>query len=385
MKGQINALPFIIIISIILIGLIAVFFYQKTSEVNTTVIGLEHTNFLKNIEKKVNEYSTRNKGSTETFSFTIPEQIEMVCFIDRNGTIQKFSNPEIDIQTNLETDKNIFFKPKEFHSAKIENFEIETNPLCIKNINSKINLRLESLGEKTKILAANPEEIKKSECTSLIYNGDDKEKIDITFIGYGYDTNKKLTDDALIYIKNVFETLEPYSNNKNKFNFYQINEPTKHCELTYYIKCNNFEIKKQASKCPTDFIIVLTERNKILNLAAPLRSSAIGNLVKINTADNTLVLAHEFGHAFGDLGDEYVDDAYYGQFNIKADEIPNCDKVNCDSWKDVNGTSCYKGCTLSTLYRATKNSIMNLYFKKGGDVYGPINKEEIENKLGLYK
>ncbi|MBT3303729.1 hypothetical protein HN592_05025 [Candidatus Woesearchaeota archaeon] len=385
MKGQINALPFIIILSIIIIGALALFFYQKTSEVNTQVIGIEHNNFLRNIEKKITEYSNKNKGSTETFSFNIPEQINLVCFIDREGEVQKFSNPELDIQTNAEIDKNIFFQPKEFQSAKIENFEVEENPLCVKNVNSKINLRLESLGKKTKIRAASPEEIKQTECTSLIYNGEDKEKIDVAFIGYGYENNKKLTDDAMIYIENVFETIEPYASNQNKFNFYQINEPTEHCELTYYIKCNNFEVKKQASKCPNDFVIVLAERNKILNLASPIRSSAIGNLAKINTADNILVLAHEFGHSFGDLGDEYVDDAYYGQFNIKANEIPNCGEVNCKEWKDIEGSSCYKGCTLSTLYRATKNSIMNLYFKDGGETYGPVNEKELNDNLRLYK
>jgi len=386
MRGQINTLPLIIIVAAIIIGGIAIFVYQETSNINQAVNGVEHTSFIKNLERRVKEYSTKNPGSSEIISFQVPKQLQTVCFVDKTKDIQRFSSPQIDVQIHAQKDKNLFFQPSEFVSTTIDNLEVDQNPLCVNSVNSKINVKLESTGNKTKIIALNEEEIEETKCTTLIYNGKEEEKIDILFLGYGYENNKKLMDDSVIYINDIFKNIEPYKENKDKFNFYQLNKPlTDECELTYYIKCSTYKVKQLASQCPNDYIVILAERNEVLNLASPIRSSAVSNLAKINTADNTLVLGHEFGHVFGNLGDEYVDDTYYGQFDIEAGEIPNCDQAGCASWAGTEGTSCYKGCTLSNFYRPTQNSLMNLYFKTGGDIYGPINEKEIKERLKVYK
>ncbi len=386
MKGQINVLPFIMIFVVIVIGATSFYFYTKTSEVSIAISTIEYDNFIRGINQRINEYAfSKKQGSSESFSFNIPKNMEKICFIDKDNEMNQFSNPELDLKRNLETDKNIFFEPNEYPSTKLEFFEVSDNPLCIKPINNKISLKFESLGNKTKIIATNEKEIEEDKCIALSYNGDVTEKIDVVFLGLGYDNSKELTNDAFIYITNIFKDVYPINSNFNKFNFYQINEPVENCQITNYIKCNNFEVKKQASVCPNDYIIILTNRNKILNIASPIRSSAIQNLIKVNTADNILVLAHEFGHGFGDLADEYVDDTYYSKFDLKVEDLPNCDKLPCESWDNVNGTSCYKGCTLSNYYRPTKNSIMNFYFKEGGDIFGPVNEQILIEKFNLYK
>ena len=99
------------------------------------------------------------------------------------------------------------------------------------------------------------------------------------------------------------------------------------------------------------------------------------------TADNPFVVMHEFGHSFGDLADEYVDD-YYLSFSFKGDNYPNCDSSSCDKWAETEGTGCFKGCSTDGFYRGTKNSLMKSLSAK---YFGPINKEVLKEKLDVYE
>ena len=383
MKAEINVLPFVIVFSVVVISLLSVYFYSKTSKVEQSVSLIEYSNMVKIIEKKIQEYAfAKNIGSSQILNINTPEGMNSVCFVERNKEINRFSNPVLDIQLNLSFN-NIYFEPKEYPAASLDAFGLEINPLCVQVFNNKINLKFESLGNKTKISAAEPSGVKQSKCQSLVYNGE--KRIDVAFMGIGYGSTKALSDDAQLFISNIFKKIEPLKSNIDLFNFNVVPEPVKECEISSYIKCNNFEINKLASSCPHDYIIVLADRSKMLNLAFPVRSSAVSNIMKINTGDNQLVVAHEFGHAFGDLADEYVDDTYYSAAGISPETMANCDKISCKKWAGLGNTSCYKGCSLSGLYRATANSIMNLYFNEGGDVYGPVNERQFAVYFGVYR
>jgi len=91
---------------------------------------------------------------------------------------------------------------------------------------------------------------------------------------------------------------------------------------------------------------------------------------------------HEFGHAFGGLADEYVDENYYGRIDFKADEYPNCDNEGCAKWEGIDDTRCIKGCSLNSYFRPTTSSIMR---SLQSAEFGPVNEEEIRKKLGAYE
>ena len=74
------------------------------------------------------------------------------------------------------------------------------------------------------------------------------------------------------------------------------------------------------------------QKTVITDMIKPVRSSAIGNIAKINIADKPFVLVHEFGHSFGDLADEYVDEKYYSQVAFDVSDYANCDNAACSSW-----------------------------------------------------
>lgn len=385
MKAQMHSLPIIMILAVVIVGLTALYFYMKSAEVSVSVNQIEHANFVRNLDKKVNEYSLKNKGSSEVISLNVPDEMKQVCFVDRKGEFKRFSSPALDIQLTADESNNLFFEPKEFSSASLNRFNLEENPLCVSVNNKRINLKLESEGNVTKISAASDEDVEKSKCTALVYNGDESEKIDLAFIGHGYEDSSKLSNEIIIYIDQVFGKITPLNTNIGKFNFYQVNDDFKDCTISYKIDCNSLKLKKAVSVCPNDYTIVLAERSEAADLVNPVRSSQMNDLIKINSADNKLVFAHEFGHLIANLADEYTDDPYYGSIGLDVDVMPNCDNVECEKWKNVENASCFKGCSVSAFYRPTENSIMNIYWKAGGDVYGPVNEIVINKVLGVYE
>jgi hypothetical protein len=136
-----------------------------------------------------------------------------------------------------------------------------------------------------------------------------------------------------------------------------------------------------ASNCPHDYIVLLVDRSKIEDFVLPVRSSTLGNLIKLNTADEPFVLVHEFGHAFGDLADEYVDENYYNQQNFHVEEYPNCDSTPCSKWTYLSDTSCWSGCSLGRYFRPTKDSVMR---SLSSGTYGPVNEQELKKRLLYY-
>jgi hypothetical protein len=154
------------------------------------------------------------------------------------------------------------------------------------------------------------------------------------------------------------------------------------CDISGFIKCNNYQIKQAAALCPHDHIALLVSRNVMADLVSPVRSSAIGNIIKVNTADKPFVLVHEFGHSFGDLADEYVDENYYSTSNFDVTKYPNCDTTPCTVWTDMENASCYEGCSLNRYYRPTETSIMR---SLSSATFGPVNERELLKRLLYYE
>ena len=363
-----NSLPFLLIfVALLLVGT-ALYVTSETGEVQEALSVQEQERFVRQVDTAITQISERNRGAEQEFSFALPDAIEKVCFVDWKS-YDALASPELEIKK--QQDKNVFFFPQ--GTGDVAQFSLSQSPLCVET-KGAASLRVENLGTTTKLSA--PGET--AACQGLLLqNG----SVNIVFLGTGYDDS--FTEDALYYIEEVFETIPPFSSYKEKFNYYLVPEKVS-CDIKGHIQCNNFALKKAASQCPHDFIIVLAERNDILDKAFPVRSSSIQNIVKVNTADTPLVLAHEFAHAFANLYDEYTEDAYYGKFGLSVEEMPNCDGVQCSSWEGVPGTACYKGCSLSSFYRSTDNSIMRYYFKEGGTIFGPVNTQLLTERLEAY-
>jgi len=201
----------------------------------------------------------------------------------------------------------------------------------------------------TKNISQSPIDLEK--CNTLSYNGEGK--TNIVFFSSEAIAKKYM---------NEFFKISPFDDNKESFNFYYI-DYTPECELYkgIAILCYSKEVIKKAASCPNDYIVVV--QNKPSNI----RSSSYMNVLSLNGNNQVNVFAHEFGHAFANLADEYV-----------PAKIPkgskNC-QTNCDKF---NTEECSKGCSEDSYYRSINSGIMRTLF---ANTYGPFNEELINLKI----
>ena len=195
-----------------------------------------------------------------------------------------------------------------------------------------------------------------------------------------YDSEEEFGRDAATYISTVFMQTEPFRANIDKLNFYRVYDPYQiGCTTDSYVRCDDFAVQQIAVRCPNDYIFVLHKRSEALDTINPVRSSSIGNVAYVNTADDKYVAIHEFGHIFAKLADEYVDDEFYSGFD--AQNTPNCDAKGCRKWARMT-SECYPGCTTSGYFRGTLSSIMRDYYSS--HEFGSINSKVINSSIEVY-
>lgn len=369
-----------IILYLLVVVIIGFFVFWISTEFRSTgerVEKKEMANFIASfdniLQKQIYKYD-----AVKEQSFALPADVELVCFVDKEKDVNPYVNNELNSYIEIYPDYNMFFFPDNYDPEQIENMELEENPLCIGS-HGKISLSFTGKGSKTLVKAINNTD-KELDCVTVLYNGDPQDKLDLIFLGNDYENLDDFSEDVSKYVNNLFLKTKPFDTNMDKINFYRIDQfRDLGCKITSYILCNEYKTKQLASNCPNDYIFILTDISKIKDFVMPIRSSAISNIAHINPADNELVLLHEFGHTFGRLADEYVDESYYKNFN--EDNYPNCDSAGCEEWSSL-GDGCFKGCSVSQFFRPTKESIMRNYFKS--EEYGIVNEQIISERLNVY-
>ena len=190
------------------------------------------------------------------------------------------------------------------------------------------------------------------ECKTISYNGEGK--ANILFFAEK-DVAQKYTD--------YFLGTQPFNKNQEEFNFFYIDSYKPIC--THYkgiaLYCYSKTLIKKAASCPHDFVIVVEEDN------LKIRSSAYLNVMSINSKHLLSVLTHEFGHAFANLAEEYINN-----------QRPPRGSQNCASdCEDFEGLEegCFNGCSQTTLYRSIEEGVMRTL---NSNRYGPFNENIIQ-------
>jgi hypothetical protein len=189
-------------------------------------------------------------------------------------------------------------------------------------------------------------------CNTIKFNGEGK--TNVVFFSSKENAEKS--------INNFFE-ISPFDKNKENFNFYSI-DYNPECELYQGIAvlCYSKELVKKAGSCPNDYIVVLDDQPN------SIRSSTYMNVISLNSKNHPNVFAHEFGHAFANLADEYV-----------PAKIPKGSKNCAGSCDDFNNLGeCMKGCSDDSHYRSINQGLMRTL---SVNTFGQFNEEIISSNI----
>lgn len=164
-----------------------------------------------------------------------------------------------------------------------------------------------------------------------------------------------------------FFSSKPFDQYTDAFNVFYI-DPAEYvptCELYNGVAlfCDSKELTKKAASCPNDYLIVLEDRPE------EIRSSSYKNVVSIVKEHPKEVLLHEMGHAFVNLGEEYVDN------NAKVPKgSKNCQE-DCSLFDEG---MCFLGCTKSSLYRSINEGVMRTLSVSD---FGSYNEDLIKERV----
>lgn len=189
-------------------------------------------------------------------------------------------------------------------------------------------------------------------CSPLEFSND--KAVNILF--FSDENTAKIFSDSLF-------SIPPFSENKQSFNTYYTDEPI-NCTILNGIAvyCYSRTLMAKASFCPSDYIVVIKDEPK------NIRSSAYMNVISLNKNSPSTVFAHEFGHTFSKLADEYV-----------PAKLPrnheNCVQ-DCKEFKEADG--CFQGCSESSYYRSVDQGLMKTLISK---TYGSFNEDLIKKDI----
>ncbi len=265
------------------------------------------------------------------------------------------------------------------------------------------------------------------------HNDRNAKRINVVFIGYGYDKPQ----DLLLRVRDQVDAmmgLEPFKRYGNRFNFWVVKNVglLDRCEVAPSFWGDSL-------RCPTDSVDlckIKTEEpyineiyiNEVINSAEDYRSRAsFSGRVFIYGRDLTepYLFAHEFGHSFGKLQDEYTERGGPWSEILDFENLPNPLPLygpNCYStifedttykqcfanapWRSLFGNgcgvpgiidcteddpdyayevSCHEGCFYfgKGAFRPSLCSLMGNHRNTCGGVirYGLVNELELERKI----
>lgn len=214
-------------------------------------------------------------------------------------------------------------------------------------------------------------------CVIMQDRGSYDDSIDIVFLAENYKSIDNFVEDTET-MRNSFLNTLPYSEYKERFNFFRIESLDSDLGCSYdndAVVCDPVKVKTSSLDCPYDYPVVLVEPKGVITFFSHLRSSSWRGIASVNSGDYPLVFAHEFGHQFSGLLDEYT-----WQDGRILFEGPNCDsQMTCPKFQVIGGSECHIGCINNENYRPIKTGIMRDYWESNR--YGLFDEYIIEQAI----
>ncbi|MDP2709438.1 MAG: M64 family metallopeptidase [bacterium] len=175
-------------------------------------------------------------------------------------------------------------------------------------------------------------------CEKIYGSGEPNKNLGIVFIANNYSAamQSKFGQDVNNLISRGLLAVEPLKSNWRKINFYKI-ERTGPIISQNPINLQPEDVKKIAVKCADSDVIIVLDNTSGTSYAGGYGTSPTvfmyTNLVnyknnKTNLSYDNITIAHEFGHAFANLGDEYMNTGVLTSYFTR----PNIDVAGCPKW-----------------------------------------------------
>lgn len=211
-------------------------------------------------------------------------------------------------------------------------------------------------------------------------------KLDIALVGDEYATDYEFRQDVEKIVdwngtQNGLLSVEPFKSNRGKIRIWiaQAEEPI---AMGSDGRLDRAPAKKATSRCDWIQYQVVVSKKNFTSYAYVKGDDAY---VSLDSSEKWggRVLAHEFGHSFGKLADEYTK-----QNGTDMNRYPNCAPDNATAqkwWGGTPGTGYFAGCSyVDKNIRPTEDSIMfHHWLLRYG--YGPVNEKQIREKLDEYR
>ena len=154
MKGQMIGQVFIYIITLVLISFLLFYGYRAISAFKEKSDKVSYIQFKNDMENTIETLSL-DFGSIKVRQFTVPANINIICFVRNFPSMPRLSDtkyPIIEDSVNSNISNNVFLisgtVEESFFTGKISPTE---DLFCVPAIKGKIELRMEGMGDHTSI------------------------------------------------------------------------------------------------------------------------------------------------------------------------------------------------------------------------------------------
>ena len=154
MKGQMIGQVFIYLITLVLVSFLLFYGYRAISTFKEKTDQVSYIQFKNDLQNTIETLSL-DFGSVKVKQFTVPDNINVVCFVRNFPGMPSLSGtkyPIIEDSVNSGLDKNVFLisdnVEESFFAGKISSKE---DLFCAPATAGKIGLRMEGMGDHTSI------------------------------------------------------------------------------------------------------------------------------------------------------------------------------------------------------------------------------------------
>lgn len=161
-RGQLSSEVIGYTLTIVIVGVILVMGYKYISTTKKTIDKGELLQFQNKLSSDIKSIG-RDYGTFKKITYTFPQNLEEVCFVDLNKKDEVISSKLVNfyplVKDSLKSDlnKNIFFVgATEQHSYYIESIQLNHYPYihCFSSNNGKVEIGIEGLGGGNSLILA---------------------------------------------------------------------------------------------------------------------------------------------------------------------------------------------------------------------------------------